>query len=111
MIRSAIALAVLSLTACDAKDHGEPLLRKDPAAGIMLMDPCEAEKLAHLRGKPLSMSDPDIPPPLPDRVRYIYPRDRLIPRDRVILPKGDKNQFRLNIETDDSGIITRIYCG
>lgn len=87
------ALAVLSLTAC--QNHADTAKN---AASVQQPDTCGAGSFSYLIGKPASALD---------GLRFSQPMRHIAPNTAVTM---DYRAERLNIESNDKGVITRLYC-
>lgn len=87
------ALAVLSLTAC--QNHAESAKN---AESVQQPDTCQAASFNYLIGKPASVLD---------GMRFAQPMRHIAPNTAVTM---DYRAERLNVESNEKGVITRLYC-
>jgi|SRR5471032_848943 len=87
------ALAVLALTAC--QKHADTAKN---AESIQQPDTCRAASFHYLIGKPASTLD---------GMRFAQPMRHITPDTAVTM---DYHAGRLNVESNDKGVITRLYC-
>ncbi len=88
------SLAFLSLAGC--QNHADSAKNNDNAQPP---DTCQAAAFHYLLGKPASTLD---------GMRFVKPMRHIAPNMAVTM---DFNPERLNIVSDEKGVISQVYCG
>ena len=92
------ALAAIGLTGCQSHQDDVKKERAKNAATVQQPDTCGAGSFSYLIGKPASALD---------TLRFAQPMRHITPDTAVTM---DYRAERLNIESDEKGVITRLYC-
>lgn len=92
------ALAVFALAGCQNHKTDEKNDSAKNAATVQQPDTCNAGAFSSLIGKKASVLD---------TMRFAQPMRHITPNTAVTM---DYRAERLNIESDEKGVITRLYC-